>query len=103
MTLSDALTVYRICARAEGKSPRTIQWITSSVGYFADYFGLVGIRHIIASPYHPQINGKMERYHRTVKGELSLIHCQIPNELERAISSFIQYYNYGRYHEGWAT
>jgi integrase/recombinase XerD len=38
-TLSDALTAYRICARAEGKSQRTIQWITSSVGYFIDFLG----------------------------------------------------------------
>jgi len=29
--LSDALTAYRICARAEGKSPRTIGWVTSSL------------------------------------------------------------------------
>ena len=35
--LSDALTAYRICAKAEGKSPRTIGWVTSSVGYFARF------------------------------------------------------------------
>jgi site-specific recombinase XerD len=38
-TLSEALTAYCICARAEGKSPRTIEWITSSVGYFVDFLG----------------------------------------------------------------
>jgi len=38
-TLSDALTAYRICAQAEGKSPRTIQWITSSIRYFAQFLG----------------------------------------------------------------
>lgn len=38
-TLSDALTAYCICARAEGKSPKTIQWITSSVGYFTEFLG----------------------------------------------------------------
>jgi site-specific recombinase XerD len=37
--LSDALTAYRICARAEGKSARTIGWVTSSVGYFAKLLG----------------------------------------------------------------
>jgi len=37
--LSDALTAYRICAQAEGKSPRTIQWITSSIRYFAEFLG----------------------------------------------------------------
>ena len=38
-TLSEALTAYCICGRAEGKSPRTIEWITSSVGYFVDFLG----------------------------------------------------------------
>ncbi|MCJ7575501.1 MAG: tyrosine-type recombinase/integrase [Dehalococcoidia bacterium] len=37
--ISDALTAYRICAKAEGKSPRTIGWVTSSVGYFARFLG----------------------------------------------------------------
>ncbi|HUV45598.1 MAG TPA: tyrosine-type recombinase/integrase [Dehalococcoidia bacterium] len=39
MTLQDALVAYKTYARAEGKSPKTIDWITSSVGYFADFLG----------------------------------------------------------------
>ena len=39
MTLQDALVAYKTYARAEGKSPKTIVWITSSVGYFADFLG----------------------------------------------------------------
>ncbi|HEY95028.1 MAG TPA: tyrosine-type recombinase/integrase [Dehalococcoidia bacterium] len=38
-TLSEALTAYRICAQAEGKSPKTIRWITTSVSYFSDFLG----------------------------------------------------------------
>ena len=38
-TISDALAAYRICAQAEGKSPKTIRWIMSSVGYFSEYLG----------------------------------------------------------------
>ncbi len=38
-TLSEALTAYRICAQAEGKSPKTARWITSSVTYFSDFLG----------------------------------------------------------------
>ncbi len=61
---------------------------------------MVGIRHILASPFHPQTNGKIERYHRTIKGELSLMPYEMPGELQKAIRSFIDYYNYQRYHEG---
>jgi len=39
MTLQDAPVAYRTYARTEGKSPKTIVWITSSVGYFADFLG----------------------------------------------------------------
>lgn len=38
-TLSDALTAYRICAKAEARSPRTIGWITSAVRYFGEFLG----------------------------------------------------------------
>ena len=40
MMLQDALVAYKTYARAEGKSPKTIRWITSSVGYFADFVGM---------------------------------------------------------------
>jgi site-specific recombinase XerD len=33
------LTAYKVCAKAEAKSPRTIEWITSSVGYFREFLG----------------------------------------------------------------
>ena len=58
------------------------------------------LRHVIASPYHPQTNGKIERYHRSIKGELSLLPYEMPGDLEKAISAFVEYYNYRRYHEG---
>jgi putative transposase len=58
------------------------------------------VRHIVASPYHPQTNGKIERYHRSIKGELSLIPYEMLDELREAIEAFVEYYNYLRYHEG---
>ena len=69
-------------------------------GNFNEYLRLVGIRHIVAAPYHPQTNGKIERYHRTMKGSIGLIPYEMPSELEKAIRAFVEYYNYRRYHEG---
>ena len=67
---------------------------------FGEYLRLVGVRHIVASPYHPQTNGKIERYHRSLKGEINQLPYDMPSELEKAIAAFIEYYNYRRYHEG---
>jgi len=83
---------------------RTVLLSDNGPGYlsrqFNDYLRLVEVRHIIASPYHPQTNGKIERYHRTIKGEIKLVPYEMPGELREAIKAFIEYYNYDRYHEG---
>ena len=83
---------------------RTVLLSDNGAGYisgqFNEYLRLVGIRHITASPFHPQTNGKIERYHRTLKGELNQVPNDMPGELKEAIRGFIEYYNYRRYHEG---
>jgi putative transposase len=66
---------------------------------FRDYLHLVGIRHILAAPFHPQTNGKLERYHQTIKREVNQIPYELPGQLERAIADFVDYYNYRRYHK----
>ena len=83
---------------------RTVLLSDNGAGYisqqFNEYLRLVGIRHITASPFHPQTNGKIERYHRTLKGEINQVPYDMPSELKEAIKAFIEYYNYRRYHEG---
>lgn len=83
---------------------RTVLLSDNGAGYisqqFNQYLRLVGIRHITASPFHPQTNGKIERYHRTLKGEINQVPYDMPGELREAIRAFIEYYNYRRYHEG---
>jgi len=66
---------------------------------FRDYLHLVGIRHILAAPYHPQTNGKLERYHQSIKREVNQVPYEFPGQLERAIADFVDYYNYRRYHK----
>ena len=66
---------------------------------FRDYLGMVGIKHILAAPFHPQTNGKLERYHQTLKRDVNQLPYEIPSDLEAAIVSFVSYYNYRRYHK----
>ena len=66
---------------------------------FCDYLSLVGIRHIRAEPYHPQTNGKLKRYHQSIKQEVNQVPYEVPSDLEVAITGFVDYYNHRRYHK----
>ena len=50
---------------------------------FRDYLKLVEIKHILAAPYHPQTNGKLERYHQTLKRDVNQIPYEMPSDLAR--------------------
>jgi putative transposase len=55
--------------------------------------------HVKGAPYHPQTQGKIERYHRTMKNVVKLENYYFPDQLRAALESFVQYYNNERYHE----
>jgi len=50
-------------------------------------------------PFHPQTQGKIERYHRTLKNVVKLDNYYCPEELQRALDKFVHTYNNERYHE----
>lgn len=64
-----------------------------------DYLQEQGMKHIRGSIRHPQTQGKIERYHRSMKNVIKLDVYYTPDELKRKLSEFIYYYNYKRYHE----
>ena len=66
---------------------------------FRDYLGMVGIKHILATPFHPQTNGKLERYHQTIKRDVNQEPYELPADLEAAIAAFVSYYTYRGYHK----
>jgi len=66
---------------------------------FRDYLSLVGIHHILSAPFHPQTNGKVERYQQSLKRVVNQLPYELPSQLEKAIADFVEYYNYRRYHK----
>ena len=55
--------------------------------------------HTRGRPYHPQTQGKIERWHRTMKNQILLNNYYLPGELQEHLQRFINYYNHERYHE----
>jgi putative transposase len=66
---------------------------------FKEYLQSHEIKHVRGRPNHPQTQGKIERYHRSMKNVVKLDVYYSPMELEQALREFVNYYNYHRYHE----
>ena len=71
-------------------------YVSSELG---DWLKDKGIRHVRGRPYHPMTQGKIERYHRSMKNRILLENYYLPGQLELSIGEFVEYYNNRRYHE----
>lgn len=68
-------------------------------GDLAEWLEDKGIEHVRGAPYHPQTQGKIERWHQTLKNRILLNNYYLPGDLERQIGAFVEHYNHVRYHE----
>ncbi len=52
---------------------------------------MVGIKHILTTPFHLQTNGRLERYHQALKRDVNQVPYESPADLEAAIAAFVSY------------
>ena len=68
-------------------------------GDLADWLEDQKMDHVRGAPYHPQTQGKIERWHQTLKNRILLENYYLPGDLENQIGAFVDHYNNQRYHE----
>lgn len=97
--------VETILQRAREKFPGATPRIISDNGPqfiakdFKEFIRICGMTHVKTSPYYPQSNGKIERFHRTIKGDC--IRTQTPLNLQdaqRIVINYVGHYNQTRLH-----
>jgi putative transposase len=100
-TLDDALQFTGLNQIKVKHKPRLLSdngpsYISSEL---AQYLEDQDMSHTRGKPYHPQTQGKIERWHRSLKNQILLENYYLPGELEERIRRFVDYYNHERYHE----
>ena len=68
-------------------------------GELADWLEDQQMDHVRGAPYHPQTQGKIERWHQTLKNRILLENYYLPGDLRQKIDAFVEHYNHRRYHE----
>ena len=68
-------------------------------GELAQWLERERMRHIRGAPFHPMTQGKIERWHQTLKNRILLENYYLPGDLEAEIATFVDHYNTRRYHE----
>jgi putative transposase len=100
-TLDDALQFTGLSTVKVKHKPRLLSDNGPSYisGDLAAYLEEHDMRHTRGRPYHPQTQGKIERWHRSMKNQVLLENYYSPGELKLRINEFVEYYNHERYHE----
>ena len=102
MTEAEVETIIqRARERFAGERPRIIsdngpQFIAKD---FKDFIRICEMTHVRTSSYYPQSNGKIERWHKTLKGECIRVKTPLSREdARRLITEFVAHYNEVRLH-----
>jgi putative transposase len=108
MTATDVSDTLQMALQASGLTrvnvrhrPRLLSdngpsYVSSDLGKWLEQNGMA---HTRGRPYHPMTQGKIERWHRSMKNQILLENYYLPSELEARIADFVAYYNTRRYHE----
>jgi putative transposase len=108
MKVQDVTDTLSIALQASGcdranvvHKPRLLSDNGSSyiAGGLADWLKDKGMDHVRGAPLHPQTQGKIERWHQTLKNRILLENYFFPEDLEAKIAAFVDHYNHRRYHE----
>ncbi len=100
-TLGLALQTSGLDQAEPANRPRLLSDNGSSyvAGDLAKWLGARNIKHLRGAPYHPMTQGKIERWHQTLKNRILLENYFLPGDLEAQIAAFVADYNHCRYHE----
>jgi transposase InsO family protein len=100
-TLERALTASGLDKAGATVKPRLLSDNGSSYvsNELATWLGDNNMRHTRGAPYHPMTQGKIERWHQTLKNRILLENYYLPGDLGTQIEAFVAHYNHLRYHE----
>ena len=100
-TLEDALLASGCDHARVIHKPRLLSDNGSSYisGDLATFLDDKGMEHVRGAPHHSQTQGKIERWHQTLKNRILLENYYLPGDLEASIERFVEHYNNRRFHE----
>jgi len=100
-TLERALRASGLDHAKPADRPRLLSDNGSSyiAGDLAKWLNDRNIKHLRGAPYHPMTQGKIERWHQTLKNRILLDNYFLPGDLEAQVAAFVDDYNHRRYHE----
>lgn len=101
----EEIDVEVILQRAREKHPEAKPRIITDNGPqfvsrdFKEFIRIAGMTHVKTSPYYPQSNGKIERYHRTIKGDcIRQKHIESVEDARKIVADYVTHYNEVRLH-----